>query len=65
MGLLFVFVLFLMMIGLFKVFKVEGMKIISNCDVLVGYLFVCIVFVCDYSNWVYCFSWVISFSGLK
>ncbi|HBS13348.1 MAG TPA: high-affinity choline transporter BetT, partial [Alcanivorax sp.] len=38
MGLPFAFVLFLMMIGLFKALRVEGMKTTSNRDALAGHL---------------------------
>ena len=65
MGLPFAFVLFLMMIGLFKALKVEGMKTTSNRDALAGHLSARIASARDHSNWAHRLSRAISFPGLK
>ncbi|UWN50425.1 High-affinity choline transport protein [Alcanivorax sp. ALC70] len=65
MGLPFAFVLFLMMIGLFRALKVEGMKAASSRDALAGHLSARTSSPRGHTNWTHRLSRAISFPGRK
>ncbi|MCH2558605.1 MAG: choline BCCT transporter BetT [Alcanivorax sp.] len=65
MGLPFAFVLFLIMFGLFKALKVEGMKVASNRDALAGHLSARTSSPRGHTNWTHRLSRAISFPGQK